>query len=139
MHSSLPTTSTTPAHAPALRRHQPSAFAPCHFPGLLRTSGSGAALRGSARHGIHRRTMLAGSLASSLLLAGCGPSARPTSTSNEVSFTFWGPSFYQEFTAQMVEAFRKAAPDVDVALQPSEWAATGTSSPCRSPAALPPT
>src|SRR5690606_13333496 len=73
------------------------------------------------RHDIHRRTMLAGGLASSLLLVGCGPSARPSSTSNEVSFTFWGPSFYQDFTAQMVEAFRKAAPDVDVALQPSEW------------------
>jgi multiple sugar transport system substrate-binding protein len=121
MHTTLPTPAAHAAHAAAPRRHRPSALLPCGHPGLLRTTGSGAALRGSARHGIHRRTMLAGGLASSLLLADCGPSARSSSTSNEVSFTFWGPSFYQEFTAQMVEAFNKAQPDVDVALQPSEW------------------
>ncbi|MGO1568977.1 MAG: ABC transporter substrate-binding protein [Brachybacterium sp.] len=87
----------------------------------LRTAGAGAAPRRPGQGGFHRRTMLAGGLASSLLLAACGPSAGGSSTSNAVSFSFWGPSFYQEFTAEMVEAFNAAEPDVEVSLQPSEW------------------
>lgn len=103
MHTTLPATGTlTHRHAASMPMRHRSAFCSSGHPGLLRTTGSGAARRGSPGHGIHRRTMLAGGLASSLLLAGCGPSARPASTSNEVSFTFWGPSFYQEFTAEMV-------------------------------------
>ncbi|MFC7375637.1 ABC transporter substrate-binding protein [Brachybacterium sp. GCM10030267] len=38
-----------------------------------------------------------------------------------MSFVFWGPGFYQEFTAEMVDAFREANPDIEVELQPSEW------------------
>lgn len=110
----------------------PSAFRAAPAPLTCRTSpapgssgiwlrAAGAGSRPRSQRGFHRRTVLAGGLASSLLLAACGPSAGGASTSNEVSFTFWGPSFYQEFTAEMVEAFHAAKPEVEVALQPSEW------------------
>lgn len=34
---------------------------------------------------------------------------------------FWGPTFYQDFTGDMVDAFIAANPEIDVELQPSEW------------------
>ncbi|MGY5764270.1 ABC transporter substrate-binding protein [Brachybacterium sp. DNPG3] len=97
-----------------------SAFSASPF--LRSGAGAGAGLRGV---GPARRTLLTagmvGSVAGSLLLAGCGPSARTAETSNEVSFTFWGPTFYQDFTAEMVDAFLAANSEITVDLQPSEW------------------
>lgn len=117
--SALP---AAPAHASAFsRRRCPSAPAlgSISTSVMLRTAGSGSRPlhAGSPR----RRTVLAGGLASSMLLAGCGPSTRSAETSNEVSFMFWGPAFYQDFTADMVDAFSEEQPGVDVSLQPSEW------------------
>ena len=85
----------------------------------LRTAGHGS--RPGTPRRFRRRTVLAGGVAASLLPAACGPSAGGAATSNEVSFTFWGPSFYQQFTAEMVDAFHTANPEVEVDLQPSEW------------------
>jgi multiple sugar transport system substrate-binding protein len=70
---------------------------------------------------IGRRTVFGAGLTSSLLLAACGPSARSTSTSQDLSFTFWGPAFYQDFTAEMVDAFTATEPGFEVSVQPSEW------------------
>ncbi|WP_114854420.1 ABC transporter substrate-binding protein [Brachybacterium sp. YJGR34] len=110
-------TSSLPRTAHVLH---PSAF---HRPGCvaatLGTTGFGA--RRPGRRDTTRRTLLAGSLASSMMLAACGPSARDDETSTAVSFMFWGPAFYQEFTAEMVEAFTDKQPEVEVSLQPSEW------------------
>lgn len=107
-------------HGSAFSRHRcPSSLHPRPFPGVLRVGPTGARRPASSRPG--RRTVLAGGLASSLLLAACGPSASQAETSNAVSFTFWGPAFYQDFTAQMVEAFSAQAPEAEVSLQPSEW------------------
>lgn len=104
----------------AFRRPRcPSAHAMIPTSPLLRSTGSGCVRRSAG--GPRRRTVLAGGLASSMLLAACGPSSRSAETSNEVSFMFWGPAFYQEFTGEMVDAFAADKPEVDVSLQPSEW------------------
>ena len=93
-----------------------SRLSPCN-------SSVGGSARAS-RHGRHllgRRTVFGVGLASSLLLASCGPSAKSASTSQDLSFAFWGPAFYQEFTAEMVEAFAATDPGFEVSVQPSEW------------------
>ncbi len=41
--------------------------------------------------------------------------------SETVRFTFWGPAFYQEFTAEMVDAFGQVNSDIAVTLEPAEW------------------
>ena len=68
----LPATSALQA-APA--RPQCRTALPSGAATWLRTAGAGAAPRRPGQGGFHRRTMLAGGLASSLLLAACGPSA----------------------------------------------------------------
>lgn len=85
---------------------------PCQSP----SSASLPVLASSAR----RRTVLVGGLAASLALAGCGPSAGG-SGEDGLSFMFWGPTFYQDFTAEMVDAFTAENPEVKVTLEPSEW------------------
>lgn len=49
--------------------------------------------------------------------AGGGTADNPT----EITFSFWGPDFYQRFTQQMVDAFHTAHPEIRVQSQPSEW------------------
>lgn len=116
-----PHSSALPHASIFARRRCPSALALGPAAPLL-SAGAGV---GVCRRGVagspRRRTVLAGGLASTMLLAACGPSARSSETSNEVSFMFWGPAFYQDFTADMVDAFAEEKPEVEVSLQPSEW------------------
>ena len=112
----------TPARVAPRARHPFAATPRCTTARTpLMRAGSGT---GAARHGLggpRRRALLAGGLASSLLLAACGPSVRSASTSNEVVLTFWGPTFYQDFTGEMVDAYRAEHADAEVTLTPSEW------------------
>ncbi|EWS81591.1 sugar-binding protein [Brachybacterium phenoliresistens] len=76
--------------------------------------------------GVARRTLLAGGIGGLIapaLLSACGPSAGggAGTPGGGVSFTFWGPDFYQQFTTKMVDAFTAAHPEVPVSLQPAEW------------------
>jgi len=84
---------------------------------------------------INRRTLLtaAGGLGLTGVLAACsrggtgtggGGSAGGASgdgADENIRFTFWGPTFYQEITGEMVDAFREANPSISVELEPGEW------------------
>ena len=85
------------------------------------TAGFSANVSRGGHRTFGRRTVFGAGLTSSLLLAACGPSTPSASTAQELSFTFWGPAFYQEFTADMVDAFLATDPGFEVSLQPSEW------------------
>lgn len=71
-----------------------------------------------------RRSLLAGAAALSAAgLAGCaaGPAASTPGGPAKISFSFWGPDFYQRFTQQMIDAFQASQSEITVAAQPSEW------------------
>lgn len=85
---------------------------------------------------INRRTLLTagGSLGLAGLLASCSRGGTGTgggggsadtgsggATQENVRFTFWGPTFYQDFTGEMVDAFTAATPAITVDVEPSEW------------------
>ncbi|WP_156253871.1 ABC transporter substrate-binding protein [Pseudactinotalea terrae] len=84
---------------------------------------------------ITRRTLLtvAGALGITGGLAACGRGGTGTgaggSTSGGTSggsaaairFTWWGPTFYQEFTQEMVDLFMAANTEIGVASEPAEW------------------
>lgn len=102
----------------------PARTSPCSASRLSPCNSSVGGSARASRHGRHlfgRRTVFGMGLTSSLLLASCGPSARSASTSQDLSFAFWGPAFYQEFTAEMVEAFAATDPGFEVSVEPSEW------------------
>lgn len=71
-----------------------------------------------------RRSLIgsAAALAIGGVLAGCASgSGTATDGPTQISFTFWGPDFYQRFTQQMVDAFHAAHPEISVQSQPAEW------------------
>jgi multiple sugar transport system substrate-binding protein len=75
---------------------------------------------------ITRRSLLASTAGLSALglLAACGhPGSATTSSSGPatLSFTFWGPVFYQNFTKQMIDVFTTKQPNIKVQAQPAEW------------------
>lgn len=75
---------------------------------------------------ITRRSLLASaaSLSTLGLLSACGgASSSPSGSAGPVtlSFTFWGPVFYQNFTKQMVDLFMTKQPNIKIESQPAEW------------------
>jgi multiple sugar transport system substrate-binding protein len=77
---------------------------------------------------LSRRTFLGSALGAAVLagtggLAACSPASGPAGgSSGPLRFTFWGPTFYQEFTKKMVDGFT-AASGTQVAVEPTEWTA----------------
>jgi multiple sugar transport system substrate-binding protein len=76
---------------------------------------------------LSRRTLIGSVFGAALAagvggLAGCSPGSPGSSSGSTgpVRFTFWGPTFYQEFTRKMVDAFTSSS-GVQVAVEPAEW------------------
>lgn len=83
-------------------------------------------LSGVTMSPITRRSLLASAAGLSTLglLSACGgSSSSPSGSAGPVtlSFTFWGPVFYQNFTKQMVDLFMTKQPNIKIESQPSEW------------------
>jgi multiple sugar transport system substrate-binding protein len=74
---------------------------------------------------LSRRTLLGSVFGAALAagvggLSGCSPGSSGSGSTGPLRFTFWGPTFYQDFTRKMVDAFT-ASSGVQVAIEPSEW------------------
>lgn len=74
---------------------------------------------------ISRRTLIGSALGAALAagvggLSSCSGASGSSGATGPVRFTFWGPSFYQQFTKQMTDAFTSSS-GVPVAVEPAEW------------------